>query len=181
MLPATNSARPSLADVLSSCLEAILGRGNTLGLPRVDRAIVLLVDGLGASSLRSRVGHARVMSRAFQKSSIATAGFPTTTAANLATLTTGAPPGIHGLVGYTVLDSAHDRIVNQLNGWDDDLDPATWQRSPTLFERAADVGIPSVVVAQERYRDSGFTRAVLRGAGYASGKTVPQRFAAARR
>ncbi|MBB5631826.1 hypothetical protein BKA04_000049 [Cryobacterium mesophilum] len=121
------------------------------------------------------------MARAFQKSSVATAGFPTTTAVNLATLTTGAQPGVHGLVGYTVLDGAHDRIVNQLNGWDDGLDPASWQRSRTVFERAADAGIPSVVVAQERYRDSGFTHAVLRGAGYVSGRTVPERFAAARR
>lgn len=181
MLPATNSARPSLADVLPSCLDAILGRGNALGLPRVDRAVVLLVDGLGLSSLRARTGHARTMVRAMTKTSIATAGFPTTTAANLATLTTGDPPGVHGLVGYTVLDTAHDRIVNQLSGWDDGLDPATWQRSLTVFERAVSLGIPSVVVAQERYRDSGFTRAVLRGAGYASGKSVSERFAAARR
>ena len=116
MLPATKSGRPSLADVLPSCLAAIFGEPNSLALPPVDRAVVLLVDGLGVSALRARAGHARTLARALTKASVATAGFPTTTAANLATLTTGEPPGIHGLVGYTVLDPAHDRIVNQLTG-----------------------------------------------------------------
>jgi Type I phosphodiesterase / nucleotide pyrophosphatase len=180
MLPATKSTRPSLADVLPSSLGAILGAQNTLGLPPVDRAVVLLVDGLGVSSLRARSGHARTMTKALSSSSMATAGFPTTTAANLTTLTTGEAPGVHGLVGYTVLDAAHDRVVNQLSGWDDELDPATWQRSRTVFERAAELGIPSVVVAQQRYRDSGFTQAVLRGASYLAGKTISDRFAAAR-
>ncbi len=180
MLPATKSVRPSLADVLPSCLDAILGRKNTLALPPVDRAIVLMVDGLGVSSLRARAGHARTMTNALRKTSVATAGFPTTTAANLATLTTGEHPGVHGLVGYTVLDAANDRVVNQLNGWDDRLDPATWQRSPTVFERAADLGVPSVVVAQAKYRNSGFTHAVLRGAHYSPGKSIPERFHAAR-
>lgn len=180
MLPAKNSGRPSLADVLPSCLEAVLGTSNSLALPPVDRAIVVLVDGLGVSSLRARAGHARTMAKALSKTALAAAGFPTTTASNLATLTTGEHPGIHGLVGYTVLDAANDRVVNQLTGWDDRLDPATWQRSPTVFERAAERGIPAVVVAQERYRKSGFTRAVLRGAAYVSGKSIPERFAAAR-
>ncbi|MBX3092614.1 MAG: alkaline phosphatase family protein [Cryobacterium sp.] len=180
MLPAAKTVRPSLADVLPSCLDAIRGRDNSLELPPIDKAVVLLVDGLGVSSLRARAGHARTMMRALGKASTATAGFPTTTAANLATLTTGDNPGKHGLVGYTVLDAEHDRVVNQLSGWDRELDPATWQRSRTVFERAADDGIPSIVVAQERYRDSGFTHAVLRGAAYLSGKSIGDRFAAAR-
>jgi hypothetical protein len=180
MLSATDSARPSLADVLPSCLDAVLGRQNRLGLPVVDRAVVVLVDGLGASSLRARSGHARTLAGALTREATIGAGFPTTTASNLATLTTGEPPGVHGLVGYTVLDAAHDRVVNQLSGWDSLLDPATWQRSRTVFERAADTGVESVVVAPERYRDSGFTHAVLRGAAYRAGKSVPDRFAAAR-
>lgn len=180
MISATSSLRPSLADVLPSCLDAVIGRENRMGLPQVDRAVVLLVDGLGMSSLRERLGHARTMAGEITKTSMVTAGCPTTTAANIATFTTGTSPGEHGLVGYTVLDSKHDRIVNQLNGWDDDLDPATWQRVPTVFEKAGSVEIPSIVVAQERYRDSGFTRAVLRGARFVSGKSISDRFSAAR-
>jgi predicted AlkP superfamily pyrophosphatase or phosphodiesterase len=180
MLSGADSPRPSLADVLPGCLEAILGRRNPLALPPVDRTVVVLVDGLGATSLRASAGHARMLARALTKATTITAGFPTTTASNLATLTTGEPPGIHGLVGYSVLDDRHDRVVNQLTGWDARLDPATWQRSRTVFERAAELDVPSVVVAPERYRDSGFTRAVLRGADFVGGKSIADRFAAAR-
>ncbi len=180
MISATRSSRPSLADVLPSCLASLTGQENQLELPPVDRAVVLLADGLGMSSLKARRGHARTMASAVTKTSVAVAGCPTTTAVNLATLTTGVPSGVHGLVGYTVLDPVHDRIVNQLSGWDHRLDPTTWQPMPTVFEQAAGQGVPSIVVAQERYRDSGFTRAVLRGAHYVSGKSIAERFAVAR-
>ena len=49
-------------------------------------------------------------------------------------------PGEHGLVGYRVLDAAHDRLVNQLSGWDAGMRPETWQRLPTLFETAHERG-----------------------------------------
>lgn len=180
MLPATKSHRLSLADVLPSSLLAIRHSPNALGLPSVDKAIVVLVDGLGASPLRARAGHARTLSPLLDSASVIGARFPTTTAASLATLTTGESPGVHGLVGYTVLDKANDRVVNQLSGWDFSLDPATWQRVPTLFERAREEGLPSFAIGTERYRTSGFTRAILRGAEYRSGVTIADRLDQAR-
>lgn len=180
MISAPSLSRPSLADVLPSCLAALTGEENRLGLPAVKRAVVLLVDGVGMAALKARRGHARTLAGAVTKASVITAGCPTTTAANLATLTTGVAPGQHGLVGYTVLDPPNDRVVNQLSGWDDRLVPEDWQPMPTVFEQAAERGFPSVVVAQERYRTSGFTRAVLRGASYVSGKSIAERFSAAR-
>jgi predicted AlkP superfamily pyrophosphatase or phosphodiesterase len=88
---------------------------------------------------------------------------------------------VHGLVGYSVLDSANDRVVNQLSGWDSRLDPGTWQRVPTLFETAAAGGLPSFAIGTERYRSSGFSQAVLRGAEYRSGATMSDRLEEARR
>ncbi|MEO6943187.1 MAG: alkaline phosphatase family protein [Lacisediminihabitans sp.] len=173
--------RFSLADVLPSCREAVLGRGNTLELGPVAKAVVLVVDGLGAAALRARAGHSRWLAPRLCSQTTIAAGFPTTTASSLATITTGHTPGIHGLVGYTVLDAQHDRIVNELNGWDDRLDPATWQRSRTVFENAADAGLPSYVVATENFRKSGFTAAVLRGAEYRSGATIADRLDETRR
>ena len=175
MLPAPKSDAASLADVLKSSWEAIRGEPNRLGLPPVDNAVVLLVDGLGADQLKSRSGHARTMASALTSKSVIESGFPTTTAAALASLTTGVSSGQHGLVGYTVLDAAHDRVVNQLSGWDDRLDPATWQLSPTLFERAAAQGIDAIAVGPARYVDSGFTHAVLRGARYLPAATIADR------
>jgi len=181
MLPATKSHRLTLADVVPSSLAALTGRDNPLGLPAADKAVVLLVDGLGSSQLAARAGHARTLAPLLDKHSIIGSRFPTTTAAALATLTTGAPSGTHGLVGYSVLDPVLDRVVNQLNGWEGDkggvLDPATWQRVPTLFETAS---VATYVIGPERYRDSGFTRAVLRGAEYRAGASVADRFAVAR-
>lgn len=180
MISATSAVRPSLADVIPSSLRAISGQNNILNLPAVDKVVVLLVDGLGVSSLKQRLGHARTMAGATTTRSAALAAWPTTTASSIATFTTGESAGIHGLVGYTVLDHRNDRVVNQLSGWDDQLDPATWQRVPTLFETAAEQGLPSVVVAHGRYRDSGFTRAVLRGARYVGARTIADRFDSAR-
>ncbi len=181
MLPATKSHRFSLADVLRSSFLAISRTPNPLALPPVNKVVVLLVDGLGASALAARAGHARSLAPMLSRDSTIAARFPSTTASALATLTTGETPGIHGLVGYSVLDTANDRVVNQLTGWDARLDPATWQRAPTLFETARDAGIPSFAIGTERYRSSGFTRAVLRGAEYRSGNTLADRFDEARR
>jgi hypothetical protein len=175
MLPAPKSDGLSLADVLKSSLAAILGGPNRLGLPPVDNAIVLLVDGLGADLLKARSGHARTLSGALTGKSVIESGFPTTTAAALASLTTGVAPGQHGLVGYTVLDPGHDRVVNQLSGWDDRLDPLTWQLEPTLFESAVADGVEALAIGPERYLDSGFTRAVLRGARYVPAATIADR------
>jgi hypothetical protein len=180
MLPAPKSDRTSLADVLQSCLGSVLGQSNPLGLPAVSKAVVVLVDGLGAAALRARAGHARTMSAAFTSKATIDSGFPTTTAAALASLTTGLPPGQHGLVGYAVLDEANNRIANQLSGWDSLMDPLEWQSAPTLFERASDSGLRAGVIAPERYRGSGYSSAALRGAEFIGGATIEDRFARAR-
>jgi len=175
MLPAAKPDGLSLADVMESSLAALEGSANRLGLQRADRAIVLLVDGLGADALKARAGHARTLAGALTARSTIEAGFPTTTASALASLTTGVLPGSHGMVGYSVLDAVNDRTVNQLSGWDDKLDPLTWQLKPTLFERAASRGFGAYAVGTERYRRSGFTSAVLRGARYVAGASVADR------
>ncbi|WP_341954717.1 alkaline phosphatase family protein [Salinibacterium sp. TMP30] len=179
MLPALNPDSANLTDVLSSSLQAIEGGSNRLGLPPVKHAVVLLVDGLGAHSLKARSGHARTLSSAFFKNSVIQSGFPTTTASAIASLTTGARAGQHGLVGYSALDTVNDRVLNQLSGWDARLDPAVWQRTSTIFERATARGHTAVAVGAARYRDSGFTRAVLRGAKYIAAGSLAERLRAA--
>lgn len=178
MLPAAFTTRASLATVLPSCLDALQGRGNPLGLPALAHAVVVVVDGLGAAALRAREGHARTLASRLGKATTIDAGFPTTTAAALATLATGTTPGVHGLVGYRVRDAA-GRLTNQLSGWDDRMDPATWQRSRTVFERASADGVAARAIGMPAYSGSGFTHAVLRGAEFIGGKTMADRFDAA--
>jgi hypothetical protein len=179
MLPGLSDDRFSLADVLTSCLAALGSAGNRLGFAPANRVVVVLVDGLGAAALRARAGHARTMSSAGGRS-IDTV-FPTTTSSALASLATGESPGQHGMVGYSVLDAANDRVVNQLSGWDDNLIPETWQRKRTVFERAVGAGFAAVAVGPVRFADSGFTRAVLRGAEYRVGASIADRFDVAAR
>lgn len=166
----------SLADVLPSSVAALEGRENRLGLPPARSAVVLVIDGLGAAALRARSAYARTLGAS---GSSLWSGFPTTTASALTTITTGELPGRHGLVGYSVLDAAHDRVVKQLSGWDARLDPATWQRVPTVFEQIAGSGIQPWSIGPARYSASGLTKAILRGATYRSADRIPQRFEAA--
>jgi len=124
-----------------------------------------LVDGLGAEVIAKYSVQVPTLARAISKGIVKTS-FPTTTATSLATLTTGELPGAHGMLGYTVrVPRSGGRILNSLK-WDERVDPQTWQPVPTLFERATHAGINTTHVAAKRYEDSGFTRAVFRGAQY---------------
>lgn len=178
MLPAAFTTRASLATVLPSSLAALSGTANELSLPRLEHMVVIVVDGLGAAALRSRSGHARTLAPLLGKATTIDAGFPTTTAAALATLTTGTAPGEHGLVGYRVRDAA-GRLTNQLTGWDDRMDPASWQRSRTVFERATEQGVRARAIGLPKFAGSGFTEAVLRGAEFIGVQSLAGRFDAA--
>lgn len=179
MLPTEKPGARSLADVLPNSARALAGEPNDLDLPAVRSIVVIVVDGLGRSQLAARAGHARFL--ASRPRDAVTSVFPTTTAAALTTLTTGVMPGTHGLVGYRTLDAAHDRLVNQLTGWDSGMVPETWQRHPTVFETASQGGIRSFAVGPSKFAASGFTRAILRGAQYRGANTLAERFAEAAR
>lgn len=176
MVPAREPDSRSLADVLPSCVAALRGEPNALGLAAAQQVVVVIVDGLGLAALKQRAAYARTLAPA---AGSLWSGFPTTTASALTTITTGTLPGSHGLVGYSVLDAANDRVVKQLSGWDAQLDPATWQREKTVFEKLAGTGIAAYSVGPSRYATSGLTHAVLRGATYRSAESVGARFEAA--
>ncbi|GAA2173497.1 alkaline phosphatase family protein [Agrococcus versicolor] len=171
MLPAPSPAGVRLADVLPSQILATRGAQNPLGLPRARRTVLVVVDGLGVANLNARAGHARTLVAGPRKGIVS--GFPTTTAAALTSLYTGTAPGTHGIVGYDALVPGVG-VRNQLRDWGRDMDPETWQRSAPLL---ADV--PSVVVNEARYADSGFTRATLRGARYVAARSIDDRVDAA--
>ncbi|THG33574.1 alkaline phosphatase family protein [Naasia lichenicola] len=174
MLVSGSDPGPHLDAVLPSSVAAMAGKPNRLGLPRIRAAIVVLVDGLGAAALKERSGHARTLASRMGSKDVIETGAPTTTAAALATLTTGTLPGRHGIVGYSALDPVADRVVNQLTGWGGTVDPATWQRMPTVFETAT--GVRSVAVGPARFASSGFSAAILRGAEYVGAEDIQERF-----
>ena len=129
------------------------------------RELLFLIDGFGADVIEKYADEMPTISRLTNFATIQTS-FPSTTATSLATLTTGTLPGVHGMLGYTVqVPRSGGRILNALK-WDERVDPMNWQPVPTLFERAVAENIMVTHVAAKRYENSGFTRAVFRGAQY---------------
>jgi hypothetical protein len=139
-------------------------------------AVVFVVDGLGAHNLAQRSGHARFLASAWTKKDSARTVFPSTTATALTSLLTGVPAGSHGIVGYRARVPGTDHVVNQLRGWETDgLDPLTWQRAQPILEREAAAGRPCFVVSKHAYADSGFTKAILRGAEFTAAQSIGER------
>ena len=129
------------------------------------REILFLVDGLGTDVISTYSEIIPTLTQCISRGIVRTS-FPSTTATSLATLTTGEMPGAHGMLGYTVqVPRSGGRVLNSLK-WDERVDPVIWQPVPTLFERATSAGITTTHVAAKRYENSGFTRAVFRGAHY---------------
>jgi hypothetical protein len=163
----------SLADLSSSVLASLTGdvAANVLGLPEAARACLLLIDGLGLEALRGNQAAAPFLAELAFNSRPLTAGAPSTTVTSIASLGTGLPPALHGMLGYQVEIPGTARLLNGLR-WPKDVDPVAWQPQPTIFERAKESGVAAVHVASGAFRDSGLTRAALRGADYRATDTL---------
>jgi len=176
--PLPRYGEASLADLASSLLSAldVPGFANPLGIEPVRRVCLLVVDGLGWEALRARRAAAPLLYQASERGVALTAGFPSTTAASLASIGTARPPSEHGLVGYTIALPGLDRPLNCLRwaaygaGGYKDLRgrfvPEQLQPEPTAFERAAADGVEVTLLGKRDYANSGFTRAALRGGRY---------------
>ncbi len=165
----------ALADLVPSVLGVLGVAGETdrvgLGLDGVRRVAILLIDGMGAELVEARREVAPFL--AARPAQSLTAGFPSTTAASLASLGTGLPAGEHGLVGYLLAVPDHDRLMNPLKwrlmGEGPKVDllkeivPEQFQPVATAFERAAADGVVVTQVAPMYQAGSGLTRAALRG------------------
>ncbi|MFN2555793.1 MAG: alkaline phosphatase family protein [Nitriliruptorales bacterium] len=166
----------SLADVAPALLDALGVRGtNPFGFEPARRACLLLIDGLGFDLLHSRRDVAPFLASVASREPI-DAAFPTTTAASLASLTTGRPPGEHGLLGPTVALPGSDRPMNvlkwRLHGVGPSVDlidvvpPERFQPVPTVLELASAAGLNPVTLGPSEHDRSGLSRAVLRGAAH---------------
>jgi hypothetical protein len=173
LLPRYGTA--TLSDVMPSVLAALeVGTDNRLGLAPTQRAVVMLVDGLGLRGLQAHPDAAPFLTS--MRCTELTAGFPSTTVTSLASLGTGVPAGQHALTGYTSYMDEVDASVNWLAwrpvGGNDDLRdrlvPEVVQPEPTAWQRAADAGVAVSIVNSRQFEDSGLTRAVFRGGRYSA-------------
>jgi len=162
---------PVLPDYGGACLEgvvpAILGRARGVpewfpaGVAGAEQVVLLVLDGLGWEQLREREALAPNLS-SMAGGAITTVA-PSTTATALTSLTTGAPPAGHGVVGYRVrVDD--DEVLNVLR-WKTEEGDARQRVPPRRFQPLEPFsGTKPAVVTKGEFHDSGFSGAHLAGA-----------------
>ncbi len=145
-----------------------LGLAESVGRP-VDRVAVVLVDGMGWHLLPELAGDAPLLASVLAgdtgRLSELTCTFPSTTPSSLVSLGTGAQPGEHGILGFTLNVPGTDRVLNHIR-WRDDPPPTAWQPLPTWFERLQQAGIGARAVLPAPFMGSGLTDAAYRGARF---------------
>lgn len=168
---------------------------------RAPATVVVLVDGLGLHQLEERRGHAPSLRSWLAESSApgapgpaARTCSPSTTAAALTTLGTGALPGATGMVGYSVRNPLLDEETGVsaeanlcLITWEGRApDPRSWQDVPTVFERLerdparshetrGQTAPLAVTIGPARFAGSGLTEAGLRGAVHVAADRLEDR------
>ena len=170
MLPASSRPPRSLADTGENLISQVINPS-----PGAARKVaVVVIDGLGSQQLVAHSGHARFLHRRFQDSGEERySGLPSTTASALVSITTGATPGQHGLLGYQVRDPESGHLVNHLKPFPAGVTASTWQPVPTVFQQAIERGIPARALCEERFRGTDFTEATLRGADLRGVEKLP--------
>lgn len=166
----------SLCDVLpaAAALLEVEGAVDKLAVadwvgPRVDRVLVMLVDGLGWHLLPQLAGSAPLLASVLGggagRLTQLDCTFPSTTPTSLVSLCTGALPGEHGILGFTLRVPGTDRVLTHVR-WRDDPPPTLWQPVPTWFERLKNAGVSARAVLPAIFIGSGLTESAYRGAEF---------------
>ncbi len=174
MIPVPRYGEATLADLSSSVLASlgVPGEVNALGLPELPRACVLVVDGMGWELLREHPADAPFLTSLAGRP--LTAGFPATTVTSLSSLSTGLPPGAHGMLGTHVAVPGEGRLLNCLR-WDDGrTDPTAFQSRETVYAKAEAAGVASSYLASGAYMNTGFNQAITRGTRYVPADSMGQ-------
>jgi hypothetical protein len=162
--PTAGPVRPDYAGAcLSRLIPAVLAGSEVDWLPaevrEADSAVVLLIDGLGSAMLEAEARSLPTI--ASLATGTLTTVVPSTTAAALTSLVTGAPPAEHGLVGYRmrVDDGILDVLKWKMLDGRDGASPASVAPLPAF------AGSPIPFITRRTFlRTGGFTAAHLRGA-----------------
>ncbi len=168
------SDQPMLPDYGGACIDQVAAAAVRSGpyaasapawLPEpavgAAQVVLLVLDGLGWAQLQGRPGLAPTMT-AMAGGPITTVA-PSTTAAALTSITIGAPPSTHGILGYR-LRVQGDRVLNVLR-WKTADGDARATIAPEEFQALPPFGgAKAPVVTRAGVAESGFTRAHMAGA-----------------
>jgi predicted AlkP superfamily pyrophosphatase or phosphodiesterase len=170
----TEGPVPLVPDYGGACVDAvvpaILGRHRAAPawLPepavKASQVVLLVLDGLGWHQLAARPELAPTLT-AMAGGPITTVA-PSTTSTALTSLTTGAAPSTHGVVGYRVRIRGTD-VLNVLRWRTIEGEDARETVPPESFQPIEPfAGTKPPVVTRAEFADSGFTRAHLAGTGF---------------
>lgn len=130
--------------------------------------VVLVIDGLGWNQLQSRASLAPVLS-SLDGGAITTVA-PSTTATALTSITTGTPPGDHGVVGYRI--DVEGEVLNVLR-WTTQQGDARLRIDPPTFQPVDPfVTQSATVITRSEFAQSGFTMAHLAGGDFVGYRTT---------
>ena len=171
--PVEGVASPVVPAYHDACVTALVpalleGSAAPTWLPgevlQARRILLLVLDGLGWLQLRDRTGVAPTLTN-LAGGPITTVA-PSTTAAALTSISTGLPPGEHGVVGYRIAVGGSGgpppgEVLNALR-WSTGDGDARRRHDPRLFQPCEMFSSqrPPVVTRAE-FADSGFTAAHL--------------------
>jgi hypothetical protein len=147
-----------------------------------ERVGVVLLDGFGRRFLERHASHPFLRRLTVTE---LTTQFPSTTTAHVTTMHTGRPVGEHGLYEWNVYEPALDTVItplrfqhsgdepsDTLHDWG--LDPRVFIDGPTLYERLAAAGVPSVVMHPSSFSPSTFDGVSTAGARLAPFATLSE-------
>lgn len=130
------------------------------GVVGAEQVVMLVLDGLGWHQMQERAGILRGLTSMASRRITTVA--PTTTATALTSISTGLPPGEHGVIGYRMCVDGDD-VLNVLR-WSTSKGDARETIPPESIQHdVAFEGQRPPVVVRAEFRDSGFTRAHLGG------------------
>ena len=167
---ATTPVVPAYHDACVTALVPALLEGSAAPtwLPakvlQARQILLLVLDGLGWLQLRDRTEVAPTLTD--MAGGPITTVAPSTTAAALTSISTGLPPGEHGVVGYRIAVGGssgppHGEILNALR-WSTGNGDARRRHEPRLFQPCEMFGSQRPpVVTRAQFADSGFTAAHL--------------------
>ena len=167
---ATTPVVPAYHDACVTALVPALLEGSAAPawLPakvlQARQILLLVLDGLGWLQLRDRTEVAPTLTD--MAGGPITTVAPSTTAAALTSISTGLPPGEHGVVGYRIAVGGssgppHGEILNALR-WSTGNGDARRRHDPRLFQPCEMFGSQRPpVVTRAQFADSGFTAAHL--------------------
>lgn len=152
------------------------GLREELGLGTADKVVSFVLDGLGYLKLDSLRREGVVDLTPFQKQGVyipLTSVFPPTTTTALASLSTGASPLVHGVVGYTLFLQDPGAVVNMIKLATPGAASDALQKLgikvegfllvPTLYQRLAKIGVPTLLFLPKFIVDSGLSQVLYGG------------------